>query len=74
MAGGLATAPAPQLGHLEVPTLMLWGERDAVFPAPARRDLLAWLPGARSVSYPETGHARGFAGDLVSFLPTSADR
>jgi non-heme chloroperoxidase len=66
MAGMLATAPAPQLGSVDVPTLILSGERDPVFLAPKRCELLAQLPRARSVVYPET--------DLVSFLPASADR
>jgi pimeloyl-ACP methyl ester carboxylesterase len=80
MAGMLATAPASQLGSLAVPTLIMSGERDAIFPLHAQRDLRARLPRARSVSYPDTGHAPHwerpeiFAADLISFLPESAVR
>jgi pimeloyl-ACP methyl ester carboxylesterase len=78
MAGMLATAPAPELDRLGIPTLALSGERDAVFPPAARRALLAQLPGARSVTYPATGHAPHwerpeiFAADLVGFLAGGA--
>jgi pimeloyl-ACP methyl ester carboxylesterase len=80
MAGMLATAPAPELDRLGIPTLALAGERDAVFPAAVRRELLAQLPSARSVTYPETGHAphwerpEVFTADLVAFLPAECDR
>ena len=80
MAGMLATAPAAELDRLDIPTLALSGEQDAVFPPPARRELLGVLPAARSVTYPATGHAphwerpETFAGDLVAFLPPGADR
>jgi pimeloyl-ACP methyl ester carboxylesterase len=77
MAGMLATPPAPGLDRLGIPTLVLSGERDEVFPSAARHDLLARLPQARSVVYPATGHAphwerpERFAADLVGFLPPS---
>ena len=75
LAGMLATAPAPGLAGLRVPTLVLAGERDTIFPAAAQRELLARLPGARSVTYPSTGHAPHWerpeivVADLVAFLP-----
>jgi non-heme chloroperoxidase len=74
MTGMLATAPAPELAGLGIPTLILSGDRDAVFTPPAQQALIAQLPEARSSIYAETGHAphwerpERFAGELVRFL------
>ena len=74
MTGMLATRPAPELAGLGIPTLILSGDRDAVFTMPAQQALIAQLPEARSSIYAETGHAphwerpERFAGELVRFL------
>ncbi len=74
MTGMLATPPAPELAGLGIPTLILSGDRDAVFTTPAQQALIAQLPEARSSIYAETGHAphwerpERFAGELVGFL------
>lgn len=57
MTGMLATPPATALGAHRRPTLLLWGERDAMFSRGQQDALLAMIPGARLVAYPETGHA-----------------
>ena len=47
---------AAQLGAIEVPTLILWGERDALFPREEQEQLAAAIPDATLKVYPETGH------------------
>jgi pimeloyl-ACP methyl ester carboxylesterase len=56
MRGMLATPPA-ELAGARFPTLLLWGDRDAIFPRSAQDGLQARIPGARLLVFPETGHA-----------------
>lgn len=57
-----------------VPTLLLWGDRDAMMPRSEQDALLAAFPGATLVAYEETGHAPHWerpervADDLEAFL------
>ena len=44
------------LASLKVPTLILWGEEDALIPVAAGRWLHAALPGSRLIFYPGIGH------------------
>ena len=44
--------PAP-----EVPTLVIWGAHDEVFPLADQELLRDWMPGATFVNYPDLGHA-----------------
>ena len=46
-----------ELRELDVPTLMLWGEQDPLFPREEQERLAAAIPGASLKVYPETGHA-----------------
>jgi non-heme chloroperoxidase len=46
-----------QLRDIDVPTLILWGEQDALFPREEQERLAAAIPGATLKIYPETGHA-----------------
>ena len=46
-----------QLREIDVPTLILWGEQDALFPREEQERLAAAIPGATLKIYPETGHA-----------------
>jgi non-heme chloroperoxidase len=48
---------AAQLMEIDVPTLILWGEQDALFPREEQERLAAGIPGATLKMYPETGHA-----------------
>jgi pimeloyl-ACP methyl ester carboxylesterase len=66
--------PRPQLRQITAPTLLLWGEQDAMIPFANSADYLAALPHARLVALPGVGHlpqeeqmARGLAA-LQSFL------
>jgi non-heme chloroperoxidase len=46
-----------QLREIDVPTLILWGEQDALFPREEQERLAAAIPGATLKIYSETGHA-----------------
>ena len=45
------------LREIDVPTLILWGEQDPLFPREEQERLAAAIPGATLRVYPETGHA-----------------
>ena len=74
MSGMLATEPEPRLGPSGIRTLVLWGNRDAIFHRPEQDALLAAVPGAILKVYEETGHAlhwerpEEFVRDLAEFL------
>jgi non-heme chloroperoxidase len=59
---------------IEVPTLIVWGEQDAICPRSEQLALASAIRGARLISYAEAGHAphweepRRFAGDLLEFV------
>jgi pimeloyl-ACP methyl ester carboxylesterase len=44
------------LGRVKVPTLIVWGEQDRIFPPAHGPALQALLPGSRLVMIPECGH------------------
>ena len=46
-----------ELREIEVPTLILWGEQDPLFPREEQERLSAAIPEATLKVYPETGHA-----------------
>lgn len=77
--GMLAMQPATELRGLRIPTLILWGERDAIFPRSEQDALLSASPHASFVAYPETGHAphwerpERFVQDLERFLEAPAE-
>jgi non-heme chloroperoxidase len=48
---------AARLDGIDVPTLILGGEQDALFPREEQERLAAAIPGATLKMYPETGHA-----------------
>ena len=62
------------LSHVSRPTLLIWGEHDALFSREDQDRLLAAIPGAQLINYAETGHCPNwerpelFAADLQSFL------
>jgi pimeloyl-ACP methyl ester carboxylesterase len=63
-----------QLGEINVPTLILWGEQDALFPREEQERLAAAIPGATLRVYPESGHVvhwewpERFVCDLEEFM------
>ena len=48
--------PIPFLASIKVPTLLLWGEKDAFIPIANSNDYLKVMPNAKRVSLPNIGH------------------
>ncbi len=48
--------PRPQLQRIQAPTLLIWGEQDAMIPFSNAADYLAALPRARLAALPGIGH------------------
>jgi non-heme chloroperoxidase len=66
-----------RLARIEAPTLLLWGDRDALFPRSDQDRFLAAVPAARLSLYRDTGHCPNWerpeqvAADLGTFLGNS---
>jgi non-heme chloroperoxidase len=62
------------LARIAAPTLLLWGDRDALFPREDQNRVMATIPAAEIVIYPETGHCPNWecpervATDVTAFL------
>lgn len=56
MGQTILSDPVPILQRVQAPTLLLWGERDAMIPFRNSADYLQWLPDARLVALPGVGH------------------
>lgn len=52
----IAYTDADQLGQISAPTLVVWGEHDALFPREEQERLVAAIPDARLRIYEEIGH------------------
>jgi len=48
--------PLPLLRQIRAPTLLVWGEADAMIPFSNARDYLQAMPGSRLLSWPGVGH------------------
>ncbi len=48
--------PLPLLRRIQAPTLLLWGQQDAMIPATNAADYQAAIPGARLTVFPGAGH------------------
>ena len=63
-----------RLREINVPTLILWGEQDALFPRDEQERLAAAIPNAILQVYPESGHVvhwewpERFVRDLEAFM------
>lgn len=63
-----------RLGEIEAPTLILWGERDALLPREEQERRAATIPEATLKAYPDTGHVvcwerpEWVARDLEAFM------
>ena len=77
LAGVFASDDRADLGKIAAPTLLLWGDRDAYFSRAEQDALVAGIPDAQLVVYPETGHCPHWerpdrvARDLAAFLRTA---
>lgn len=50
------TDPRPMLGAINAPTLLVWGEADAMIPVANAQDYLRALKNSRLVTFPAVGH------------------
>jgi pimeloyl-ACP methyl ester carboxylesterase/tetratricopeptide (TPR) repeat protein len=57
VAGFIADEPADRLGRIKAPTLILWGDRETIFPRLEQDALARKLPKAVLKVYEETGHS-----------------
>lgn len=75
---GMADDPPADLSTARFPTLLVWGDKDAVFPRATQDVLQARIPGARLIVFPETGHAvhweraDEFAAEVRDFMSARA--
>ena len=75
--GVIAYDDAAQLGRITTPTLLMWGDHDALFSRDDQDRLVAAIRTARLRIYPEIGHCPNWecpelvAADLVGFLQHS---
>jgi pimeloyl-ACP methyl ester carboxylesterase len=60
--------PVPTLARIQTPTLLLWGEKDAMIPIANAADYLRHMPNARLVRLPGLGHVP-FEEDPATSLP-----
>lgn len=83
LSGLLAFEDVEALGTVQCPTLLMWGERDALFSRADQDQLLAALPDARLRIYEETGHCPNWerpdavAADILRFIdetPAASER
>jgi len=75
LAGLIAENTLPELPALTAPTLILWGDKDDIFPfSPDQLDLDLTLPNSELVIYADTGHGLHWeqperaAADVAAFL------
>jgi pimeloyl-ACP methyl ester carboxylesterase len=72
--GMRASGPVSAGSGTAIPTLVMWGDRDGIFPREAQDSLVARSADAELKVYPETGHAlhwerpEVFSRDLTAFL------
>jgi pimeloyl-ACP methyl ester carboxylesterase len=72
--GILAYEDSDRLGRIAARTLVIWGERDALFPRQDQDRLVAAIPGARLTIYADTGHCPNWerpekvAADIDAFI------
>jgi pimeloyl-ACP methyl ester carboxylesterase len=72
MEQSVLTDPRPALAGITAPTLLLWGEKDALIPIANARDYLAALPNARLVALPDIGHVPQEEAPAESLVPLRA--
>jgi pimeloyl-ACP methyl ester carboxylesterase len=56
MAQQILVPPEPLLRRITAPTLLMWGDQDAMIPPSNAADYLRDLPNAKLVSLPHVGH------------------
>ncbi len=80
MSGFLAAREPVELERIKTPALILWGDRDQLFPRSEQTSLLARIPDASLRVYAQTGHSpqwerpAEFAADLEEFITQTTRR
>jgi pimeloyl-ACP methyl ester carboxylesterase len=75
----LRTDWEPHLRRIGAPTLVVWGERDAITPLVLGHEITAVVPGARLITLAKTGHnpmwerADVFNAEVMRFLANRED-
>lgn len=64
--------PEPLLERIRAPTLLVWGERDALIPFSNAQDYLKAISNCRLVSFPELGHVPQEEAPARSLVPVAA--
>jgi non-heme chloroperoxidase len=78
--GMLANGGGEDLHRIAAPTLILWGEHDAIFGRDQQERLLARIPNAELRVYSDSGHCPNWeepercVGDIVSFIAATRSR
>mgnify|MGYP001434112468 CR=1 FL=1 len=78
LGGLMASYAFDELGRMRTPTLLLWGDRDALFPGGDQRTIVGTVHGAQLRVYPETGHCPNWeppewvAADIGAFIAGTA--
>ena len=76
--GAMLKLDPPPLESVVAPTLMIWGDRDAIVTRADQDELMARIRGARLIVYEGTGHAlhweepARFAADVTAFVRSLA--
>jgi pimeloyl-ACP methyl ester carboxylesterase len=65
----LLTDPVPQLKLIKAPTLLIWGEKDAMIPFSNSADYLKGIAGSRLESFPTLGHVPQEENPSLSVAP-----
>jgi non-heme chloroperoxidase len=77
LSGMMEADLSGDLRRITAPTLLLWGDRDAIIPRSAQTVLTASIPDAHLVVLPGTGHAPNWeeparaAAEIVAFVRTT---
>ena len=69
MEQSVRTDPVPLLRRIQVPVLLLWGEKDAMIPVGNAADYQKALPDSRLVSFPDLGHVPQEEAPAQSLIP-----
>jgi 3-oxoadipate enol-lactonase len=75
----LQTDWEPHLRRINAPTLVVWGDRDAITPRALGHEIAAVVPGARLITLAESGHnpmwerADAFNAEVLRFLAERDD-
>jgi pimeloyl-ACP methyl ester carboxylesterase len=68
----LLEPPEPSLRRIQAPTLLVWGEKDALIPFSNAQDYLRSVPNARLVSFTDLGHVPQEEDPVKSLIPVEA--